>query len=139
MPFYLLPQVVYMYPGAPVGPPEHTEIYDTGSGLGLNYGGAMRARTAQMFVLLNDRTEANLALAIAERKELQMNFPLLLLCGSEDGAVPHGRMADLLAASASGDKEFVTLPGKSHQPIAMKEEGWQKDVQRIIEWIRARS
>lgn len=39
-----------LLPSLSVGPPEHVEEYDTGSGWGLNYDGKMRASTARMFV-----------------------------------------------------------------------------------------
>ena len=39
-----------LWSSAPVGPPESTDEYDTGSNLGLNYSGRMQACTCQMFV-----------------------------------------------------------------------------------------
>ena len=130
--------VSWAWPSLAVGPPEHPEMYDTGSGLELNYGGAMRASTASLFV--NDiypRTAQLLAMSPEEREELAMNFPLVIWCGDKDGLVPFKLMRDTVIPGAqTHDKELVKLKGKDHQPLLS--EGWEQVAANFVAWFASR-
>ena len=134
----LLSGVSYILPWVAVGPEEHTELYDTGSGLNLNYSGKMRASTASMFV--NDiypRTGRLLALQPAERDELKMNFAFIIFSGDKDGVVPYKLMRVVVEGAATMEKALVKLKGKDHQPLIV--EGWEEVASKMSSWFASRT
>ena len=164
-----LTAVSWLLPSAPLGPPEHGEMYDTGSGLGLNYGGRMRLQTGKLFLDLHGAVEAALArgalldpvpgsssgsgsggggggsghaAAAAEAPRLPgggrlaLDFPLLVVHGAGDGAVPLSGSERLLAHAQSRDKELRVLDGRGHQFLCQR--GWQGVAAGVFEWIAAR-
>ena len=145
--------VSWLLPSAPLGPPEHGAIYDTGSGLGLNYSGKMRLQTGKMFLDLNDAVEAALVRSRAGGDSdsaggssqaprmpgggtLRLDFPMLIVHGTDDHAVPYSASERLLAHAQSSDKTLHTLDGRDHQ--ALCEKGWQDVSERIFAWISQR-
>ena len=124
--------VARCWPQCELGPMEHTEGYDTGSGLGINYSGRMMVGSVDMFI--NDifpRTQRELAKAPEARKQLRMRFRCLILCGSKDRVVPCVGLQRL--ADGGAETELVVLKGKDHQPMLHK--GWEKIVDQMCDWL----
>ena len=144
--------VSWLLPSAPLGPPEHGAIYDTGSGLGLNYSGKMRLQTGKLFLDLNDAVEAAMARSRAGGDSdssgtsngtrmpgggtLRLNFPMLIMHGTDDHAVPFAGSEQLLEHAQSSDKTLHALHGRGHQ--ALCERGWQDVSAQIFAWISQR-
>eukprot|EP00451_Oxyrrhis_marina_P022559 CAMPEP_0204338206 /NCGR_PEP_ID=MMETSP0469-20131031/20897_1 /ASSEMBLY_ACC=CAM_ASM_000384 /TAXON_ID=2969 /ORGANISM="Oxyrrhis marina" /LENGTH=171 /DNA_ID=CAMNT_0051322347 /DNA_START=54 /DNA_END=569 /DNA_ORIENTATION=- len=119
------------YPSAALGPPEHGEIYDTGSGLKLNYEGNMRLCTAKMFLDLHDKVAGQRG-----RGEIRLDFPVLWVHGAGDRAVSCAWGKDFFDQCCFGDKEFLRLVGRDHQPIC--EDKWEEVLESVVQWVRGR-
>ena len=149
-------------PFLPVGPPEHTEDYDTGSGWDLNYAGRMRLGTAAMFVKLflevRDSMEKmtvedddRLALASLEdgtHRCTMWTYSWLVLHGDKDSVVPlsnANRIYDFYRRHHDSNlsKEVVVMKGVTHTPFCDDgSEECKKSVngyiEHAVEWTRAR-
>jgi pimeloyl-ACP methyl ester carboxylesterase len=149
-------------PFLPVGPPEHTEQYDTGSGWDLNYGGRMRLSTAAMFVKLFSEVRGSMdrmtapdddrfALASLEDPKYlctMRTYSWLVLHGDKDGVVPLSqatRIYDFFRSPVDSNlsKEVVVMKGVGHTPFC--DEGSEEMKQSInsyidkaVEWTQAR-
>lgn len=141
--------------GAPVGPPEHPEEYDTGSGLDINYRGNMQARTCKVFVDLFLQVAADFAAhgeggaegsSVGTVRPSLAEFPWLAVHGQKDGVVPIGkdrlqtRFYDYFLAAPSANKlsEVYAIP-EGHQPFAksVPEERWAKYLSKMVAWTEA--
>lgn len=143
----LLRAVGWLAPWAPLGPPEHPELYDTGSGKNLNYGGMMRVKTAAMFVDACLEVERNWEKRGAGALPFALEpagAPCLVLHGEGDFAVPVGpgtMQRKLYEGMVGGSplSKVELLENEDHQMIAAPtkaQEAWESYLDAIVTWVR---
>lgn len=145
-------------PQAPIGPPEDVSVYDTGSGLNMNYNGCMRLGTAALFVeatmdikALVQGASEDMDQATKSRIRQKLEFalaipgrPCLVLHGVDDHAVPMHKGSEQRAVyaacvpvdAADRRSRVELIAHEDHQPIAAPTSGesWESYADTALDW-----